>query len=65
MVTFEANLNGHTLYLMLAQPQCNCKTNRIMNWLRLEQTLRDIQLHCHPSDQAAQGPIQPGLETVE
>lgn len=38
--------------------------HRSIEWLGLEGTLKIIELQppCHPSVQAAQGPIQPALE---
>jgi len=41
--------------------------HRNTEWIRLEETLKIIEFQpccrqgCHPPDQAAQGPIQPGL----
>ena len=44
----------------------------ITEWLRLERTLNITELQpqcrgqsCRPPDQAAQGPIQPGLECLQ
>ena len=47
-------------------------SHRIIEWLRLVGTLKTVKLQppcygqcCQPVDQAAQGPIQPGLECFQ
>ena len=58
----KAGSRGHQIQFLIPS-----KNHKITEWFGLDDTSRPTQFHppalgCHPPAQAAQGPIQPGLE---